>query len=437
MTLKTIFSIGGVVGRIPYIPQFIEAGGDNLILQRFFTGMGFTVFSPENIWVAIRVVNTTMLKLKTSEKFESNHNSLLPRIGGVAGVILAGIGAQIPLFALSWFYNQDHPWMVSLNATDVIMPIFSLYLLAQSKLLPRCLSEPERKALKLNHGLVQRLNDNRISYITNQNVREKLDSFLNILDISEDEESMKLQKLIGRLIKTLDTETQEPMACSPCNRVAKNSAIAVGLFLTIVQLLWLGMFTYEGASQLTQNEVVIWALVVYAVFCNAALIQMLFVETCSQGIESAGSLLSGRIQKSYVTETTAPIASTVAKVICVVLSGFAYIASSRVSYDYLNPPYQLPSAIILSAAYITVTYLPMRELSDWILQEWTKLRGSPEEKAYTERSQRLLDLQEYIGSCSPQSTAKFLLSLEESDETRAMLENTTLTKEDLLSLISA
>ena len=435
---KGVLALGGVVGRIPFIPLSLRAGGDSLAAGTFYATTNLVCFSSYYVWASIKMVNRVAVSLQSAERIGSDKHHRCARVGMVFGAVIAGTGAQIPAYVLAYDNNRAHPAIMALNIFDEILPIYSMDMVIQNQIVknPRFSTDLEKKLFGVKGEVTSRLQKKYMDYIRNAQERTKLDGFLADLSTSSAEEHEKMAQLVEFLIEPLPI-VADLTPSSRAYKCATVSAQTVGLSLTVVQLAWAGYLAYIGMNQLSGNSDAAVALAVYVGLCSLALTQFLLVNTSVQTVVSAGQLLKRQPEKTLLSEELYPRASIAVKGFCMANALFASVVATQMSRDYLREDLRIPSAVLYSTSYVISSYFPIRELSDWIMQEWAIRRGSPEEKHFITVAHQISNLSEFVDSASLKSMAKFLLPFTDQPATTELLTKYNLDKEALSALITS
>jgi len=435
---KGVLALGGAAGRIPFLPLSFRAGGGSLAAGAFYATTNLVCFSSYYVWASIKMVNRVAVSLQSAERIGTDKHHRCARVGMVFGAVIAGTGAQIPAYVLAYDNNRAHPAIMALNIFDEILPIYSMDMVIQSQIVrnPRFFTALEKQIFRLKGEMTSRLQKKYIDYIRNAQERTKIDAFLADLSASSDGEHEKITQLVEFLIET-PPMVADPTPRSRAYQCATVSAQAIGLSLTAVQLAWAGYLAYIGMNQVSGNSDAAVALAVYVGLCSLALTQFLLVNTSVQTVASAGQLLKGQPEKTFISEELYPRGSIAMKGFCMANALFASIVATQMSKDYLREDLQLPSSVLYSTSYVISSYFPIRELSDWIMQEWAIRRGSPEEKHFITAAHQISNLSEFIDSASLKSMAKFLLPFADQPATTELLTKYKLDKEILLALIKS
>ncbi len=364
LSLKGLLSICGVAGRIPYFPQMQRLANGNNSLGVFYKTVSLPVYSTDYMWSSIRMVNE--IQVRNSQRSTSN-SSRAYALMALALPIILGMLAQLPLIALALKYNPDSPAMVALTAMDAVMPIYSVFVL---------MTLWSKKSTEKTDPVTEKCLSN-LDLLKKDLLISKTDKLSLLLD-----DNSSLDAKTTKLIELLDTPIADDAvrAESRCRQIASYCAKGSGVLLTLVFLAWLGAFTYEGSAHFYDDPVVDSIIAVFTVFINAALIGTLFIDTHAQIAKSAEERIARKFTPTFISETVSPTTAPYIKGACVVFVLFQAMAAIQISRDYLPSEYVIPNAIALSLAFIVPAYFPVRQLTDWAIQEILLRRGSPEQK---------------------------------------------------------
>lgn len=434
---KGALALGGAFGRIPFLPISFRAGQGNLAAGAFYAATNLICFSSYYVWASIKMVNRVAVSVQSAEKIGSDKHHRCARIGMIFSAVIAGTGAQIPAYVLAYDNNRAYPAILALNIFDEILPIYSMDMVIQNQIVknPYFFTELEKQIFGLKQEVISRIQKKYIDYIRNVQERTKINAFLSDLSTSSAEEHEKMTQLVEFLIEPLSI-IADPTPSSTAYRYATASAQAVGLSLTVVQLAWAGYLAYIGMDQVSGNSDAAIALAVYVGLCSLALTQFLLVNTCVQTVVSAGQLLKRQPLQTFISEELYPRVSIGIKGFCIANALFTAVVATQMSKDYLREDLQIPSAVLYSTSYVISSYFPIRELSDWMMQEWTIKLGSPEEKHFVSIAHQISNLSEFIDSASVKSVAKFLLPFADHPVTAGILTKYKLDKKVLSALLN-
>jgi hypothetical protein len=409
---KTVLSLCGVAGRVAYLPQMQRLANGNFPLSIFYQAMALPVYSTDYAWASTRMVNEIQARQSMSSREVTDttpscakkcSNAVLQAMK-VAVPIILGAMAQTPLMALALKYNPNNPAMVALTTMDAVMPIYSIYVLL-SLWSQKCRGQIE------NSRTIQLTN---LEQLRQDLLLNKHDRLSELLDDSRSE-GHKVDSLYRLLNERLE---EAPAAeASTCKQASVFAAKGSGLLLTAFFLAWLGVFTYEGAAHFSDDPTIDSIVTIFAVAVNAALMGTLFMDTHSQMVESIDSRIQKKPSITFISETVAPSLSTYVKLACVAFVLFQSMAAIQISRDYLPSEYVIPNAVVLSLAFAIPAYFPVRQLTDWGLQELYLKRGTPAQKKIISLYQTLDRLSmELSHSSRPQDASE--LELYPVDTTR-------------------
>ncbi|MCX6989872.1 MAG: hypothetical protein NTX49_02225 [Chlamydiae bacterium] len=400
---KTALSLCGVAGRVAYLPQMQRLANGNLPLSIFFQAMSLPVYSTDYAWASTRMVNEIQARqLVSSQEVADTGASCSKKCCKaalqamkVAVPIILGALAQTPLMALALKYNPDNPAMVALTTMDAVLPIYSIYVLL-SLWSQKCQGRIESpRSIQLS----------KLEQLKQDLLLSKPDRLSELLDESSSE-NHKVDSLYRLLNEPLE---EAPTAeASSCKQASILAAKGSGLLLTAFYLAWLGVFTYEGAAHFSNDRVIDSMVTIFAVAVNAALMGTLFMDTHLQIVESIDTRIQKKPSITFISETVAPSSSTYVKLACVAFVLFQSMAAIQISRDYLPSEYVIPNAVVLSLAFAIPAYFPVRQLTDWGLQELYLKRGTPEQKKIINLYQTLDRLSMELSHSSPPQAASEL-----------------------------
>lgn len=186
----------------------------------------------------------------------------------------------------------------------------------------------------------------------------------------------------------------------------------LGMLLTSVVLSWMGYVVYNMTSSFSQNDAFIVIAIGYIVLWNAALLQDVLIETSTSFFQNMNDLLRCKISSSYPADYIWPMVSFSAKMGCLGLAMFGAIPAVKASKDILPHNLEIPSSILLGLSLAFLSYKPMRELSNDLVNAIIKYYGSYDHRNFIVYQQQLDLLKEYIYTADVPEMARFTLHLD-------------------------
>jgi hypothetical protein len=407
IALKTILSLGGILGRVPLIPLSSEFHKEIPGLGIVFAASNFVAFSSYLVWSSIKMIDQMSLTMAISEHVQTKSYERCRKITSLAFSVINGIFAQVPYFFLSWQYNAHKPYMITFNALDIVPPIYSLNLILTRQFTAQAYSVNEKKILDFKKYLLDKINEKLIA-LRDGDGRSVIQTFIDIESISDPSD---------RVISFFDSMTSEytvrVIEENPCVLDFKYaSAKLIGLLLMSVQLFWAAFLSYKGTSLVTTNTTLIGLVSLYVVVCNIALTRFVLIKSTYQLINATQKLCVKDRSYNYLCERLFPKTSAVARIISLCLVMTAFIPALTLSNDFIPEAFVLPSTVLYGIGFALMNYLPVRDLLDVACRLVVKRLGNADDRTCLRTYEQVESVKRIIENSSAESLAIFLLKTE-------------------------
>lgn len=423
--LKVILSIGGFLGRIPLLPLSLKFQAQIPFIGITCAATNFVSYSSYLVWASCNMVDQIARDLFFS-KDKKNCCDRIKKTSLLAINIINGVFAQIPYFILSWDYNPAAPYLVALNAMDVTLPIYSLFLMTEQ--IGRRLNKSQR-ALKLaaiKNDLVFQC-QNLLTHMIQGTQNDSLTFFEKLTKVNDEDLQLNMFLMHLAVFKTMPTQVNRQTNCMI------KTAKTLGIILMLVQAAWYGFLSYQGTSKLISNDAVNTLIAAYVVVCNIALVHFVLVNASSSFLNGCSTVFQKKSKPSFLSENLAPLSSRLLKLACVILALTAFVPAIQMTEDYLNDKLFWPSSILYGLGFALMDYYPMRALSDDFMLTILKRFGTEQSKLMIKTYNKILDVKEAFNASNHNSIREFLIKNSHLHTISTLLEKHNLDFEELES----
>lgn len=429
--LKVIFSIGGILAKVPLVPIAFSFSSQNTKLAYFGASLNFIAFSSLGIWSSKKMIEDVFLSLKTTEPHLSTSYDRCRKISLFAFNVLNALGAQIPYLYLSWYYNDNKPYMLGFNVLDIAIPIYSLNLMMTRKLSNLAFSTHQKKIGLLKHEMLAKL-DNKIKALNQTDCPDFIEAFSHLQESEHDDVKM------GRFLDLVLTDDLVPLdTCNPClDDLKLSSAKVIGLLLLSVQVFWNAFLTYKAVSHVTQDPTLNGLACLYVVICHIALVRFVLIKSTYQCLNGL-TLPCQRSNRTYnyISDRLAPGSSLVTKAVLLFICSASFIQALKLSYDFLPESFSVPSAMTYGLGLALMNYLPMRDLMSELSSHLIFRFGNQSQKTQAKVHRSLSLIKKLFEHTSLDSFAIFLLNNQEKPMVGYLMTKHQVSLEDLKAFV--
>lgn len=419
MCVKVILGIGGALGRIPLIPLALNFQKQIPFIGPIFAATNFVSYSAYLVWASSMMVDKLFYRFMVQD--QNTLSGSCSKVALLGFSIISGSIAQVPYFILSYDYNKQTPYMVALNALDVTLPIYSLHMMSSNVLLLFHSSQIEKKLNQIKDLLCQRL-QLRMNYMRNTKISDEMLSAIT---------NVATPDLKANLV--MDLLAQDPMIPSTktTSTVSQKSAYCLGTILLCVQMAWFAYLCEKGIDKVSSNIPLKVFFCAYVVIANIALTQFVLVGSSFQAIRGVSNLTCCKSPSLHISETLFPNAALIFRILSVIISATAFIPAATMSQDYLVESLFWPSTILYGLGFALMDYLPLRELlSDTASLAVLMKKDSPHKTLLSQYTQ-LEELKSIVEHADAKTLARFLLSTSSSEGTLNLLEEASVSIQEL------
>lgn len=400
LCLKTILSIGGLLGRVPLIPLSLKFQSQIPEIGRAFAATNFISYSSYLVWASCSMID----QISRSFILDATKQSCLTRLKKIALICfncLNGTLAQVPYFILSWDYNPQAHYLVALNAMDITLPIYSLFLMTD-KLANQCHSQTQSHEIaSLKQDLISQC-QNLLDHIIQKSDQDTVEFFEKLTRVSDEDLKLNMFLMHLAVFKTV------PQAAAFHTDCFKKSAFIMGSVLMLVQAAWFGFLSYQGSSKVISSEAINGMIAAYVIVCNIALVHFVLVNSSSSFLHGLRHLCQTHTKPTFLSETLAPVSSRIFKLVCVLFAATAFIPAIVMSQDYLVKELVWPSSVLYGLGYALMDYYPMRALSDDLILSLIRRLGSGRSKQSVQVYDKIKEIKEAIAASDPKTFHNFL-----------------------------
>lgn len=428
---KCSLSLGVLVGRVTLVPVSLKFFPSQDALGIAVASGNFAAFGSYYVWSCLNMVDEIALSLKSDETYQTKSCEKLRKILTISFNIINGAAAQLPFFYLSWNYNRQAHWLLSFNAFDVVVPIYSMHLLFKKNIVNAAYSPAGKKVLEFKKKLIEKI-DSKLQALI-QAPSPSITRLFTDMDQIVD----PLDK-VGRFFDMLFSEQpDEIFSDNPfITDVRQKTANLIGLLLLYVQIFWCGYLCYLGMSEWTSQPELTGFACIYVIVANIALLRFVMIRSSNQLINATHRLLFTRKPYSYINERIFPKTSLIVRLAALALAACAAVPASVMSEDFMPKALILPSTITYGISLGLLNYLPTRDLLDKVSTKFLNPLANDQEKIELKVHKQLSSIKKIIQNTSPESLALFLLKNEEHPFLSYMLSRFDFTIDDLMCFLS-
>lgn len=427
-SFKALLGIGGALGRIPLIPLSLDFNKSIPCLGSISAASNFISYSSYLIWASSKMINQITFSLKANDTTSTNMVKNCKIISLLTFNILNGFIAQIPYFILSYDYNPQNAYMVTLNAMDVTLPIYSLQLLTTQYTAYFGQTSLEKQLTILRSNLSLNLQQNLTRLIEDPNSFSFDEFHSDYLSIEE-----KLEALFNKT--EIATPTSININSCKADYYILLSAKVIGILLLSVQMAWLAFLCKQGLEKITSNAGIIGCFCVYVTICNLALTHFVLIGSSLQAINGIKHLFTKK-KPTYLAESLVNKSSVIAKIFSIAICASAIIPAAQMSKDYLPNYLYYPSTLLYGLGFVFMDYLPLRELLNDAITYYLSKKGTDEEKKTIAIYSQIEELKNIVDNSNLKSLARFLLKADQVPFFKNLLSKYDLTYDQLFEYAS-
>lgn len=428
--LKTLLSLGGILGKVPLIPVTFSYEAENKSLAFLGSGLNFVAFSCTAIWTTLKMVDKTLFSLNTTEHKQSKSYDRCRKMCLLAFNVFNGFTAQIPSLFLTWNYNQDKPYMLGFNVLDITYPAYSLNVLMASKVANFAVSRRQKKIADLKKEFMEKL-ENKIKAISKQECPDLIEAFeqMDYFSIPE----LKMNRFL-ELIQS-DHLTGEDTS-NPCiEGMKKGTAELLSYLLLSMQVFWNGFLTYKAMELRTDSSFFIGSVCLYVVICNIALNKLLLVKSTYRLINSLPLECKKTKTNYYICDRLSPISSIVSKLFILFIASASFMQAAKLSTDFIPEAFAFPSTVTYGLGLALMHYTPLRTFAHSASLKLVERFGNQSQKAQIRVYKTLTSIKKVLESTSLDSFAIFLLKNEMHNMTQYFMHKHEINHDDLTEFL--
>lgn len=431
IALKTIILLGSLAGRVPLIPLSLKFEKELSALSITLAVANFIVFSNFIARNSINSVNKLATHVGLQEKTRFKGLDTCKKACLVAFSLLNALAAISSYGVLSWDYNKNQPYMLCLNATDLILPVFCLYTLLDH-LSAFCKKDPTYKRLiNLQNDLCRHIDERISSHIQGFDFRTE-DLFIDITR-SVDTEA-KMSYFFHNVFTNPSLLDPEPNQCVKFSRLALSTSLATAL--TGIQVMWVCFLAYIGLQRLNLEDAALVTILSYICLCNIALTSHYIFKSTFKEVQRFNPLICKKQPIFHPLDYIAPMTSKLISLAAFLLSACSFAPAMQMSQDYLPKNLLLPSTMLYGLSFTMINYLPMKKTLQNLALRLFKLNIHPQQQKYLDLYQRLKDARYLFQNADTKDFALFVLNTQGITPIRQLMQKHHIAKLELQVLLS-
>jgi hypothetical protein len=427
--IKVLFSLGGILGKVPLIPVTFSYELENRSLAFLGSSLNFIAFSTQATWAACKMVDKTLYSLKSVEHKQSKSFDRCRKICLLAFNIFNGFTAQIPSLFLTWNYNQDKPYMLGFNALDIAYPAYSLNIMMAGKVSNFAVTARQKKIANLKKDFIEKI-ESKIKALSRQDCPALIEAF----------EQMRAYVIpdltMNRFLEVLQSEHligEDPH--NPCVEGIKKSASEIISYLLLsVQVFWNAYLTYKATSLKIDNQAFNGAVCLYVVICNIALSRLLLVNATYRLMNSFPGSFRNK-SNYFIADRLSPLSSVITKLVILFIASASFMQAAKLSEDFLPSAFVFPSTVTYGLGMAFMHYMPLRSFAHSLTTKLITRFGNDYQKDSLKTHKTLISIKQVFENTSLDSFAIFLLKNELHNMTAYYLHKHEITHDDLTEFL--
>lgn len=402
--LKVAGIVGAVLARLPLIPLSLDLNsrlkGSGTVSAVF----NIIAFSSFLAWSSIHLIDRLVYTLKTLEPEKSKSCQKCKVITVTAISILSGTASQLPYLFLAYKYNPSNKGMLSVTVFDIIPPIYSTSLLINQFLKKSTNSHTLQKIEKIKKYILFRLNVRLQEIINGKMPMNRYETLL--------ESNPTYQDSVNDFFRDLTNELLDQPSLNPCIDWTKlKTAQFFGSILITIQLFWTGYLSFQGANQITSNQVGLGIIFVYVAICNLALTRLVMISSLYKMINSLTFFCNQDRGYDYISQRLWPNLSIFLSLFISIIALGSFAPAFTISSDFLNPEYVVYSTIGYGLSLAVMNVLTLNSLADTSMCYILKKLGSEEQQKEITRYEHYKSTKTIIENSSVDSLARFFFKM--------------------------
>lgn len=427
---KTLLCLGGILGKVPLIPVTFSYEAENRSLAFLGSSLNFIAFSATACWTTIKMTDQILLSFNTTESKQSKSYDRCRKICLTVFNIFNGFTAQIPSLFLTWYYNQDKPYMLGFNALDITFPAYSLNLMMAKKVANFAVTSRQKKISNMKKELIEKI-DSKIKALSMQECEALIDEF-NHMDYFAIPD-LKMNRFL-ELIHADHLNGQDPV--NPCVEDLKRATATLTSYLFLsVQTFWCAFLTYEAMTHQSSNNVFIGSCCLYVVICHIALTRLLLLKGTFRLVNSLPSFCKKTASSYYIADRLSPLSAYVSKFFILFIASASFMQAAKLSEDFLPDAFVFPSTVTFGIGLALMNYVPLRTFAHTLSTQAIARFGSHSQKQQLRVHKTLSAIKGLIENTSLDSFAIFLLKNELHNMTLYYMHKHEITRDDLTEFL--
>lgn len=401
---KTILALGACLGRVPLIGISTKFEPVSEALSIVFAACNFISMANFLILSSNKQIDHASLSWDLIEKTRLSRCDFVKKVTLLTLSALNALAAISAYALLSWDYNKQQPYMLCLNATDLILPTCLLYMLF-CKALEELKKNATLKTLSsIKQDILERI-DQKLALCLEQKDTMLVDMFFDI-SRSVDTDTKMTYIMHGILSRHPQHQSEDDKIYKKVGRMFKGMFSSALLLSQTSQTAYL---SYKALQRFKAPEAVCISACVYIALCNIGLLYKVLFKSMDKCLDEAWHFFCLSPQKTSLLAATNPLISRINLIASFALGLCSFVVAMQISKDYLPQNLLWPSTILYGLGLSLLGSMSLKSTLDDVTLSAIKKTSSQPINPHLEIYEKLLAIKKLFQAIDNKDLALFLL----------------------------